>query len=78
MDWFYNAIQETASGGAQPNISISQIENIQIPKAPIELQNNFAEIILKSEESKAAIQASLDSLSAVYKKIIAENLGGSN
>ena len=78
MDWFYNAIQETASGGAQPNISISQIENIQIPKAPIELQNNFAEIILKSEESKAAIQASLYSLSAVYKKIIVENLGGSN
>lgn len=78
MDWFYNAIQETASGGAQPNISISQIENIQIPKAPIELQNNFAEIILKSEESKATIQASLDSLSAVYKKIIVENLGGSN
>lgn len=43
---------------------------------PIEIQNQFADFVQKSEESKAAIQASLDSLSAVYKKIIAENLGG--
>ena len=78
MEWFYNLIQETASGGAQPNISISQIENIKIPLSPIELQNKFADIVRKSEESKSIIQASLDSLTTVYKKIIAENLGDLN
>ena len=61
-----------------PSLTKTDLENIDIPIPPIELQNQFADFFNKSEESKASIQASLDSLSAVYKKIIAENLGGSN
>lgn len=59
------------------NLKLTEYLNetsIMLP--PIEKQNQFADFFQKSEESKAAIQASLDSISAVYKKIIAENLGG--
>lgn len=59
-----------------PNLHLGEIKQTKIILPPIELQNQFADFVQKSEESKAAIQALLDSLSAVYKKIIAENLGG--
>ena len=58
------------------NLNQQMLSNLLVPIPPIEQQKSFIDIVQKSEESKAAIQASLDSLSAVYKKIIAENLGG--
>ena len=58
-----------------PSLTKTDLENIDIPLPPIELQNQFAEFVDRSEESKSAIQASLDSLTKVYKKIITENLG---
>jgi type I restriction enzyme S subunit len=56
-------------------LHLGETKQTKIILPPIELQNQFADFVQKSEESKAAIQASLESLSAVYKKIIAENLG---
>ena len=73
-----NELQEKANAPVVPILNKSEFAKSQIPLPPLELQNLFAEFVQKSEESKAAIKASLDSLSAVYKKIIAENLGGSN
>lgn len=61
-------------GVRQANILNKDLENILLPLPPITLQNEYVNFVRKSEESKAAIHASLDSLSAVYKKIIAENL----
>lgn len=52
------------------------LEETKIILPPIELQNKFADFVQKTEESKSATQASLDSLTKLYKKIIAENLGG--
>ena len=59
-------------------ITQSMLDKIEIPLPPMELQNQFAEFVKKTEESKSTIQTSLDSLTKVYKKIIAENLGGIN
>lgn len=73
-----NELQEKANAPVVPILNKSEFAKSQIPFPPLELQNLFAEFVQKSEESKAAIHASLESLSAVYKKIIAENLGGSN
>lgn len=61
---------------AQPHINVQQVSELPMIVADIGTQNKFAEFVKKSEESKSAIQASLDSLTKVYKKIIAENLGG--
>lgn len=73
-----NELQEKANAPVVPILNKTEFAKSQIPFPPLELQNLFAEFVQKSEESKAAIHASLESLSAVYKKIIAENLGGSN
>ena len=65
-------------GIAQINLSLDDIAHFTIPIPNKEKQLEYVNFVEKSEESKAAIHASLESLSAVYKKIIAENLGGSN
>lgn len=66
------------TGSAQPQITQATLKNIKIPCINNEMQNKFADYVKKSEKSKALIHTSLNSLSAVYKKIIVENLGGSN
>lgn len=63
-------------GSSQKQLTIPEVSKLEIPLPPIKLQNEFANFVQKSEESKSAIQTSLDSLTQVYKKIIAENLGG--
>ena len=57
---------------------LHDISNFIIPMPEKEEQEKYVNFIKKSEESKSAIHASLNSLNQVYKKIIAENLGGSN
>ena len=73
-----NQILAQAKTVTMTTIGQSEILKTNIILPPIELQQKFAIFIQKSEESKAAIQSSLNLLSEVYKKIIAENLGGSN
>ncbi len=62
----------------QPKITQAPILNSTFICPELSQQKKYVNFVQKNEESKAAIQASLVSLSAVYKKIIAENLGGSN
>lgn len=77
FDMQLNEIIKKAHGGVGlRHITKNELEKIELVIPSINEQNSFAAFVQKSEESKAAIQASLDSLSAVYKKIIAENLGG--
>ncbi|MCQ2601285.1 MAG: restriction endonuclease subunit S [Treponema sp.] len=63
-----------AEGRGGLNLKNIQGINALIPE--MENQISFVNFAKKSEESKSAIQASLDTLTQVYKKIIAENLGG--
>ena len=77
--YFYkNYIIDHSTTTTQSALSMEKIRQIKFAVPPRQLQEEFVLFAHKSEESKAAMQASLDSLSAVYKKIIAENLGGSN
>ena len=73
---YQNQIDSCITGSTRKRISRSNLGQIKVPLPSVEEQKNFVELYKQSEKSKAAIQASLDSLSAVYKKIIAENLGG--
>lgn len=57
-------------------ITQSMLDKVELPVPPMSEINKFSKILQKAKESKSAIQASLDSLTQVYKKIIAENLGG--
>ena len=65
-------------GIAQINLSLDDIANFIIPAPNEEKQVEYVNFVEKSDETKAAVKASLDSLTKIYKTIIAENLGGNN
>ncbi|PKA10890.1 hypothetical protein CH372_17060 [Leptospira meyeri] len=65
-DYFKNEIARLCSTALQPNISTSQIENITIPFPPLELQNQFAEVVEKVEVLKEKYQKSLGELENLY------------
>ena len=71
-----NQILAQAKTVTMTTIGQSELLKINILVPPIESQKQFADFVEKSEESKSTIQASLDSLTMVYKKFISENLGG--
>ena len=75
---YKNIISNLANGSNINNLKNEHIDKLEVPMPTIEQQNEFATFVQKSKESKSAIQASLDNLNKVYKKIIAENLGGTN
>lgn len=77
--YFQMSYFKAAMGGTKTatvnQITQSMLDKVELTIPLIELQKEFATFVQKSEESKSAIQASLDNLNKVYKKIIAENLG---
>lgn len=74
-DIFTNQMISEATGISYPAVNDGNILNFKIPDISEEQQKYLADLVAKSEESKSAIKASLDSLTKIYKKIIAENIG---
>ena len=66
---------ELARGVTIKTITKEEFSNFEIAKAPIELQNHFAEFIEQSDKSKFELNRALDELTATYKQIIKDNLG---
>ena len=72
----YSMFESMAAGGVVNNLNSEIVQKLPVLIPSIERQKDIEDFILINDESKSAIQASLDSLTQVYKKIIAENLGG--
>lgn len=62
-------------GGARDNLSLQNIADLQIPVAPMELQNQFATFVKQTDKSKLAIQHSLDKLELLKKSLMQEYFG---
>ena len=75
LEWMYDLIQETSAGCAQPNISGKQIENMPVPNATYEQQQQFAAFVEQTDKSKLAIQQSLDKLETLKKSLMQEHFG---
>lgn len=73
---FVNYINSKTAGTKMPRVSMDVFRNFDVIIPELRDQDTFIDFVQKSKESKSAIQSSLDSLTQVYKKIIAENLGG--
>ncbi len=54
---------------AQPTLNIKQIEELKIPVPPIELQNQFAAIVIKTESLKEQYKSSLQELENLYRSL---------
>ena len=75
LEWMYDLIQETSAGCAQPNISGKQIENMPVPNATYEQQQQFSAFVEQTDKSKLTIQASLDKLELLKKSLMQEYFG---
>ncbi len=62
------AVQSLAAGaaGSMPNISKSNLQKILLPIPPLNMQNNFADIVKKVETLKSRYQQSLTDLESLY------------
>lgn len=75
LEWMYDLIQETSAGCAQPNISGKQIENMPVPDATYEQQQQFTAFVEQTDKSKLAIQQSLDKLELLKKALMQKYFG---
>jgi type I restriction enzyme S subunit len=73
--FFRNAVDTFSGNSLQPNISSEQVESIQIPVPPLELQNRFADFVRQADKSKFELQKTVNELEATYKSLLRENLG---
>lgn len=62
-------------GGARDNLSLQNIADLQIPVAPMELQNQFADFVEQTDKSKLTIQQSLDKLEVMKNAMMQEYFG---
>ena len=75
LEWMYDLIQETSAGCAQPNISGKQIENMPVPNATYEQQQQFSAFVEQTDKSKKVILLSLYKLETLKKSLMQEYFG---
>jgi type I restriction enzyme S subunit len=68
-------IEKKAYGGAQPNISASDIENFTIPLPPLEEQKHIAAVLSKAEALIAERKQSIQLLDEYLKSTFLEMFG---
>lgn len=63
-------IEDRVKGIAQKTLNLSEIRKIAIPLPPIDLQNQFADFVTKTDKSKYCIRLSLKNLCTIHKNLI--------
>lgn len=63
-------------GVRQKNFNLSMIKEISIPIPPIEMQNKFADYVVKLEEEKKKLRASLDELEILFDALMEDAFSG--
>lgn len=64
---FTDYVQSCCKGSSQPNMSTKDIENYEIPKVDINLQNTFAEYVQKIDSAKSIIKTQLNDLNELLE-----------
>lgn len=62
-------------GGTQKFIALADIRKLMIPIPPLDLQNQFAEIVEQVEKNKENIKSSLNQLETLYSALMQEYFG---
>ena len=66
-------LREMAKGAVnQANINAQEMQSIQIPLPPIELQNEYEAFVQQIDKSKFAVQKSLEKAETLYKSLMQE------
>lgn len=75
--WFFQSILEkNAPAAAQKNINLAILRGLRVPKPPIELQDEFADVVEKIEALKSRKKQSLADLESLYRALSQEAFKG--
>lgn len=74
-DYFENAILQNKRGGTQKFIALSDIRKMQIEIPPIELQNQFADIVKQIDKQKFKLQKSLEEMEKLQESLMNKYFG---
>ena len=69
------AYKAMKKGGARDNLSLDNISSLQIPLAPYSAQANFSSFATQVEESKTAVQRSLDRAQLLFDSLMQKYFG---
>lgn len=64
------------SGSAQPQLPIKSLKKVLIPTIDLELQNKFADYVLKIEEEKKKLRESLEELETLFDALMQDAFSG--
>lgn len=62
----------TGTSGSMYNVSMEKFKSIRIPLPPIELQNQFASIVIKIEEQKALVKQSIEETQQLFDSLMSQ------
>ena len=74
-DHMYDTVHNDMGGAAITRLTIAKINKIKIPVPPLELQNQFADFVIKTDKSKLAIKQSLEKLETLKKSLMQQYFG---
>lgn len=72
----YEELRGLSQGGNQKNLSLKILKNFKIFNPPIELQNKFAEYVIKIEEEKKKLNSSLKELENLFDALMENAFSG--
>ena len=70
FSFFQKILEEQAPQSAQKNINLQILSNLSVMIPPIDIQNQFAELVEHANKSKLAIQQSIDTLQTLKDKLM--------
>lgn len=75
MEDFKNYVEKMSGNSLQPNISSKQVEDFTIEIPPIELQNQFADMVKQIDKQKFEIQKSLEEMKKLQESLMNKYFG---
>lgn len=72
----YEELRGLSQGGNQKNLSLKILKNFKVFNPPIELQNKFAEYVIKIEEEKKKLNSSLKELENLFDALMQDAFSG--
>ena len=75
-EWFEKEVLKNSRGGTQKFLSLKDIRKMKIPLSPIDLQNQFSEIVKQIDKQKFEIEKSLKETQELYESLMEEYFKG--
>ena len=65
----------TGTSGSMFNVSMDKFKSIKIPLPPLEIQQKFADFVVRTDKSKSAVQKSLDETQVLFDSLMQKYFG---